>query len=780
MPLLLGGLALAVMTIMSMLASRKKRLGKQQSVGHARILIHAINDDRCTGCDACVAVCPTNVLDLIQNKSRVLRFQDCIQCEACMWACPTEALVMFPEGTMPPPVRTPDLDANFQTVIPGQYLIGEVAGKPLVKNAANLGRAVVEHMLQTGLRSAQSSSTQVDVLIVGSGPGGMSAALTCRQRGLSYLVIEKENIISSTVSRYPKGKHVMAEPYETANYSYLPVIDSTKEEMIALWQDLAKRVDLQIRMHETVQSVFKQQDGTFLTTTTGAQYRSQRIVLATGTRGKPRTLGVNGENFPKVESLLEDPDAHYGKTVCVVGGGDSALEAALALSAGGAKVILSYRGKSFHRAQVKNRKLVDQAGTQGKLKVKLQSQVIEFGQDTVTLEMGDGTQKRYPNQAAFVLIGADPPIQWLSTLGIHYVERPHMAPTPASDALVKMLIPDAQECPQNSEDAASLIFGQAVEPAITKLPTKQKQASHRQHPRSRSSVSSVGRKFMRSASSLFRISDENKRPIPLSEFAKMGQEGRSSPRDQLDAGERTRILRMLRDEGGRVADEESAVHDIGRMQASPEWNARRQAAEEPKQALIVGLAKATASAPSNRKQRPMAFEPEIQDEKTEHMSLDEARSLVLNSAQPSGQPMPSAPYSEGLGGEEATQFSDFDPSSFSQQTPQVQEEQPFYDMNGVEEEATVNVSVESLLQNEQRHRPAHHADDAPYTSAAPPKAYPAGEHGEDFTPAPQPYTPTPEFYTPTPEFDFEEKTRVADEDFEPHSRSLSEVEWDLD
>jgi NAD-dependent dihydropyrimidine dehydrogenase PreA subunit len=141
-----------------------------------RILVHSINDDRCTGCDACVAVCPTNVLDLVENKSRVLRFQDCIQCEACMWACPTSALVMHPEGTEPPSYRMPDLDEFYQTRIPGQYLIGEVAGKPLVKNAANLGRAVVEHMLATGMRSLGARRDAVDVAIVGSGPA------VCRPR----------------------------------------------------------------------------------------------------------------------------------------------------------------------------------------------------------------------------------------------------------------------------------------------------------------------------------------------------------------------------------------------------------------------------------------------------------------------------------------------------------------------------------------------------------------------------------------------------------------------
>src|SRR6478752_9885453 len=161
------------MATFTMLSARKRHhamVQPAQTVG-PRILVHDINDDRCTGCDACVAVCPTNVLDLVANKSRVLRFEDCIQCEACMFACPTEALVMFPEGAVPPPLKVPEMDENFQTAVPGQYLIGEVAGKPLVKNAANLGRAVVEHMLAVGLQPGRlgASEDAVDVAIVGSG-----------------------------------------------------------------------------------------------------------------------------------------------------------------------------------------------------------------------------------------------------------------------------------------------------------------------------------------------------------------------------------------------------------------------------------------------------------------------------------------------------------------------------------------------------------------------------------------------------------------------------------
>src|SRR5438045_6480199 len=172
----LGGFAILLMAVFTMLSARKRHKAAVTPVPQVApaILVHDINDDRCTGCDACVAVCPTNVLDRVANKSRVLRFHDCIQCEACMCACPTEALVMFPEGSQPPPLKIPEIDENFQTAVPGQYLIGEVAGKPLVKNAANLGRAVVEHMLTTGMYpGALGPSTPdgevVDVAIIGSG-----------------------------------------------------------------------------------------------------------------------------------------------------------------------------------------------------------------------------------------------------------------------------------------------------------------------------------------------------------------------------------------------------------------------------------------------------------------------------------------------------------------------------------------------------------------------------------------------------------------------------------
>ncbi|MEO8705317.1 MAG: NAD(P)-binding domain-containing protein [Kofleriaceae bacterium] len=601
-PLALGGFAILLMAVFTMVSARKRHnaaVAPEAPLAGPRVLVHDINDDRCTGCDACVAVCPTNVLDLVANKSRVLRFEDCIQCEACMFACPTEALVMFPEGSLPPPLKIPEVDENFQTIVPGQYLIGEVAGKPLVKNAANLGRAVVEHMLANLLRPGAigNSDTIVDVAIVGSGPGGISAALTCIQRGLSYVVLEKEQMIASTIARYPKGKLVMAEPYDTVNLSFLPVFDSAKEQLIPIWSELLERVGIRINQGESVETVARAPDGAFEIRTTVNTYRAQRVVLSIGTRGKPRTLQVPGENLPKIFSLLEDPDEWRGKSVLVVGGGDSACEAALALADSGAKVMISYRGKGFNRAAPKNKNTLEAYAAEGRVKAKLGSQILAFDDDSVTMALADGSQKRYPNDGTFVLIGADPPIEWLQRLGVQFVERPHQHMMGKTDDVLRRFVRNAIECPEDAARAAAQILGGSIGVAPSKIAAAAAAAS--QLPMPMGEPVSGPRKWLRSATSIFSNrhgtnsgihpiktepkAKQNKKfdaPVPLSEFAKRGKtQGpaaaqASNPnntgihhmhkgdgrRDQLSAGERTRILRMLRDEGGRLADEDSAVY----------------------------------------------------------------------------------------------------------------------------------------------------------------------------------------------------------------------------
>ncbi len=691
-----------------------------------------------------------------------------------MWACPTEALVMHMEGKEPPRLRVPDLDDYYQTAIPGQYLIGEVAGKPLVKNAANLGRGVIEHMIATGLQpGTMPGGDAVDVLIVGSGPGGLSAALTCHYRGLSYIVLEKEQFIASTIALYPKGKLVMAEPYDCRNLSFLPVFDSTKEELVPLWGELLERVGVRISLGETVETAKRSDDGFFDIETNVNKYRAARVVLATGTRGKPRTLGVCGENLPKVVSLLDDPGAYRGRAVLVVGGGDSALEATIALADAGAKVILSYRGRSFSRAQPKIRGIVEAYQKQRRIKINYQSVVTELTEDTVTLQMSDGSLKKYPNEAAFVLIGSEPPIRWLAKLGINTVEKPHTYALPKSDELVSYLLSGSvRDCPESAQAAAALVQGATVLPEPVKAPQKKAEPS--------------GRKWLRSATSLFGVGKRRlDRPMTLSEFARKSRKHTGAGRrDQLDAPERTRVLRMLRDEGARLADEESSIEVFRPPTGQVQWAEDAESfgraespplleEQSPKQAVIVGLAEAAARGPRvGRSSRISPPGPDAPNEARIPNRVDTGE-LLANlirqdraTKQAQGSPAPGRIH------EQPTRVVGVDPEQLLQQAPGA----------ASPEEPTAMVEFERMIAEEAAPSPRVFSDSVKLNSS-----YPQGDSASGVLASDSPFSsasPEPDRIETFEENKagpaHEDHTRQLQLDDENRANSLSDVDFDFD
>jgi thioredoxin reductase (NADPH) len=469
-PILIGLAAVVFLCMGAVLDDRRARVRRREQreePARALPLLHSINDDRCIGCEACIDVCPTEVLDLVDHKVRVARFSDCVQCEQCANACPTQALVMYREGTTPRMLTVPELDEHFQTGVPGQYLIGEVAGKPLVKNAANLGRAVIEHIVRDLAQRPLAADVGgvadiMDVVIVGSGPGGLSAGLACLKHKLSCLVLEKEHIISSTVSRYPKGKHFMAEPCSSQNVSFLPVFDGSKEDLVAAWQQVVAAVALPIKLGEAVETVKRGDDGVFTIKTTVGTYRARTVVLATGLRGKPRLLVAPGANLEKVQSLLDDPAEFAGEAVLVVGGGDSAVEGAMALADVGATVTLSYRGDGFKRCKQGNQKRLAEMTAAKQLTVLLESNVTCFTPDSVTIKLADKSETTIANQRAFVLIGADTPVAWLETNHVRFVERPHLYALGSTEEVVRRLAPDATECPRTPAEAIAIVLDRPV------------------------------------------------------------------------------------------------------------------------------------------------------------------------------------------------------------------------------------------------------------------------------------------------------------------------------
>ncbi len=409
-------------------------------------LVHSINDSKCVGCSMCVQACPASVLELVDHKSRVVNFDACIQCKRCEKACAFDALRMHDADKPPPMIPMPSVDAYHETPVQGMYLIGQASGVPQVKNATNLGRACIQRIVQAGYRpgAGRQVGGEYDVIIVGSGPAGLSAALTCVEMGLNYVVLEKERELSWTIRNYyHKGKEVMAEPNDVGLEATLPHWDSSREELLGAWEELVKQNNVPIKYLHNCVDVKK--TGELFTVTCGdgknppiATLTAGRVVIAIGTLGNPRKVGAPGDDLAKVKNSLVDPDEWKGKNILVMGGSDSGVEVVMALGRPELrnKVYHSQRGAKLEGVKPKNLKLMQDALAAGKYEQRYATTVAEVTETHVALvHKDDGRREDLPNDVIFAMIGGNSPQKWLQQIGVPYVEKPHSWSPPRTDLL---------------------------------------------------------------------------------------------------------------------------------------------------------------------------------------------------------------------------------------------------------------------------------------------------------------------------------------------------------
>ena len=382
-----------------------------------------INASLCIGCGSCVHVCPeTGTLELESGKAILAHPERCTGHAKCAEVCPTQAITLSIGGVLQT-LRVPSVRENFETNVPGVFIVGELSGMGLIKTAVNEGKLVVDH-LRDRLNSVSGEEQRgdvYDVAIVGAGPAGLSASLTAQQYGLRYVTLEQGEI-ASTIRQYPRQKFLMAEPIQIPLYGTLYVGDGTKEALLAVWETIIANTGVQIRTNEKVE-VVRKNSSSFHVKTTHDEYLARYVILALGKRGSPRKLGVEGEDLPKVSYKLIEADSYCDKDIVVVGGGDSAAEAALALSRSGRnKVVLSYRGDSFRRARERNREHLLQAQREGRLRVMLNSTVEHITAEEVIVSDPSG-QNTLHNNFVFVLIGGEAPEEFLQKIGIDIVEK---------------------------------------------------------------------------------------------------------------------------------------------------------------------------------------------------------------------------------------------------------------------------------------------------------------------------------------------------------------------
>jgi thioredoxin reductase/NAD-dependent dihydropyrimidine dehydrogenase PreA subunit len=376
--------------------------------------LHPVIDEaRCLGCTACVTACPEHdVLGIVAGKARLVDPSGCIGHGACKEACPFDAIRLV-LGSESRGVEIPLLTPDFQTNVPGVYVAGELGGMGLICNAIQQGRQAVESIRR---RPRGAAGDVLDVLVVGAGPAGFAASLAAMEAGLSYRTLEQETL-GGTVAHYPRGKIVMTAPVDLPLYGKVRLKETSKESLLELWRSVERKTGVRIGYGERVEAV-RCADGTFEVTSTRAAYRARSLVLAIGRRGTPRKLGVPGEESTKVVYRLVEAEQYRGQKVLVVGGGDSALEAADALAAQpDTEVALSYRQAGFSRAKPKNRARVEDAVRGGGLRLMLESTVRRIEAQHVELETRQGAE-RLPNDAVIVCAGGLLPTPFLQSIGI--------------------------------------------------------------------------------------------------------------------------------------------------------------------------------------------------------------------------------------------------------------------------------------------------------------------------------------------------------------------------
>jgi thioredoxin reductase (NADPH) len=384
--------------------------------------LHPLIDvTRCMGCGSCVSACPEgDVLGLINGKAQLINPTHCIGHSACQVACPFEAITLV-FGTEKRGMDIPTVKPNFETNLGGIFIAGELGGMGLIRNAVEQGRQALENICKhPGV--GDSSGDILDVLIVGAGPAGFAASLGAMEHKLKSVTIEQETL-GGTVSHFPRGKLVMTAPVKLPVVGKVTFTETTKEELLAFWEGVERETGLRIQYQERLEDIINEA-GIYQVKTSKRSYRARTVLLAIGRRGTPRKLGVPGEDSTKVVYRLIDAAQYAGQQVLVVGGGDSALEAATSIAEQpGTTVTLSYRSEAFARAKEKNRQKVEQAETQGRLKVLFKSNVAEISDKHVKLEQEGGTLT-LPNDAVIVSAGGVLPTPFLQKIGIE-VETKH-------------------------------------------------------------------------------------------------------------------------------------------------------------------------------------------------------------------------------------------------------------------------------------------------------------------------------------------------------------------
>ena len=418
-----GGLAFAGGAIARRRRPRQEAKSPAVVMPPGRVRLPRIDAVRCLGCQACVDVCPFEVLAVERHVAVVARPDACCGVGACEQACPNGSLSIV-DLHAPEPDR-PRVDSHLESLDqPGLFVAGDLTGVPLIRNAIVQGSQVAERvaaMLPPAKRASRSG--QLDLIVVGAGPAGLSAALRAGELGLRCVVLEQSGLAAS-IRSFPRSKIVHDPPLHLPLVGPLWLRESTREELVAQWTRIVREHRVDVREGHRVTGVVREgQDMGVCAQGPGGKIvlRAARVLLATGQRGTPRTLeaDIAPDAATRVVSSLSDARALAGRRVLVVGLGDAALEAVVAVARQpGTTVTVSYRGDGFTRGRARNVDAVRRLVEAGRVRLVFRSVVVRVEARWAVLRTDDGGLEKVPIDTVLALLGGEPSTALLRAAGL--------------------------------------------------------------------------------------------------------------------------------------------------------------------------------------------------------------------------------------------------------------------------------------------------------------------------------------------------------------------------
>lgn len=378
-----------------------------------------IHLDSCIKSGACVTACPEKDILGIHNGGGVLiNASNCIGHGACFHACPVEAISLR-IGTEKRGVDLPHVNEDYESNIPGIYIAGELGGMGLIKNSVEQGTAAVENIAKSHLPKDRDS---YDLIIIGAGPAGIAGSLTAKKHKLKFLTLEQDTL-GGTVFTFPRSKIVMTAPMHLPLHGKVKLFDTSKQELLDLWNEVLTKNNIQIHEKTKVEEITPVDNQFIVKTNHGEEFKTKTVLLAIGRRGSPRKLNIPGESTEKVAYRLLEPENILQKKVVVVGGGDSAVEAALSL-ADQNEVVLSYRKDKFSRIKPKNRQKILEAINHQRLEVKYNTNLVQIDKEEVTITSNQGGEEIcLKNDLVYIFAGGELPTQFLEKAGVQITKR---------------------------------------------------------------------------------------------------------------------------------------------------------------------------------------------------------------------------------------------------------------------------------------------------------------------------------------------------------------------